>query len=223
VHPQTKHLGIGLARLRDQPPRRILDALATTAPIPPVVYIGARYARFAREAILSDALLLESSPKLCHGVSHYETNRKRDSVTVSSRIESKSRRYRSARTVQRTKSVKISLSEARLIAGVEWERGLNPGTRRSYRKGIPTTKLANDLYAWWLGKRGEVPAGHRCDFLDFTAMVGGLRQMRRVVLALLVTDDLNPHGAAEERRRVEALLDEALHLQKREMAAPDGT
>ena len=49
---------------------------------------------------------------------------------------------------------------------------------------------------------------HRCQFLDFTAMVAEYIHMRRVVLALT--------GGPQERKRTEAILAEAQRLKKLE-------
>lgn len=71
----------------------------------------------------------------------------------------------------------------------EWLRGRGPLHPERIREAI---------------ERTEAP--HRCQFLDFTAMVAEYTAMRKVVLALT--------GGPQERKRTELVLTEAQRLKK---------
>ena len=103
---------------------------------------------------------------------------------------------------------------ARWIAPLAREARINERSLRTllYRgKRLPPADRLEALEEA-VGLRSKEPGSHdthRCQFLDFTAMVADYIYMRRVVLALT--------GGRQERKRTEAILTEAQRLKKLEI------
>lgn len=96
-------------------------------------------------------------------------------------------------------AIQIAGSEGRLTYGVK---------EKTWKSWFNTKLVPADRILPFLMERLDFTAmpRHYCEFLDFTAMVADYQQMRRVVLALTGSDD--------EKRRAEAIMDEAQRLTK---------
>lgn len=105
-------------------------------------------------------------------------------------------------------------------AFAQWLRGFMEQERLETKDAARRAGVTAKTILEWLQGRGplhpdqmrlvlEGTGGpHRCQFLDFTAMVAEYNAMRRVVLALT--------GGKQERKKVEAILTEAERLKKLE-------